>query len=238
MADSTDKTNGVLIEGAGDSEESGFHTKNKKTYNQELGEVTLYTIFNNLINAIFLRSPNSRYASAPLLQRIKTSLSENIPLLRDASRNTGRHVLLWARGGSSLRLLLVVSVGTIALLTLTGLLVFMLFFAAATINAIVISLFMSLVAAGGFLALFFACVAAIYVGALSVAVCVISTATILAIIAVIIATGWIGFFCTVWLVTKKSIGLARHSLYFTGSALSSYTSGRHVPHHPESKKLE
>lgn len=80
-------------------------------------------------------------------------------------------------------------VGTIALLALTGLTVFMLFFVAATVNAIVISLLMSLAAAGGFLALFFAFMTAIYIVALSVAIFVISTATISAIIAVLITTG-------------------------------------------------
>ncbi|XP_022846830.1 uncharacterized protein LOC111369517 [Olea europaea var. sylvestris] len=240
MADSSENFNGVLYEGVGDSEESGFPKKIKKGshHRQELREVTLYTVFSNLINAIFFRSPNSRYGSVHLLHRIKVSVYENIPLLRDASTNSGRHVLAWARRGSPLRLLLVVSVGTILLLTSTGVLVFMLFFAAATFNAVVISLFMSLVAAGGFLALFFACVAAIYVGALSIAVCVISTATTVAIIAVLTATGWIGFFCTVWLVTKKSLSLAKHSLHTTRSAISSYNSARHVSSHPESRKSE
>lgn len=79
--------------------------------------------------------------------------------------------------------------GTIGLLALTGLLVFMVFFIAATVNAIVISLLMSLAAAGGFLALFFGCLTAIYIGALSVAVLVISTTTFVAIFAVIVATG-------------------------------------------------
>lgn len=65
----------------------------------------------------------------------------------------------------------------------------MLFFVAATFNAIIIALLMSLAAAGGFLAFFFACVTAIYIGALSVAVFVISTATITTIVAVLIATG-------------------------------------------------
>lgn len=82
-------------------------------------------------------------------------------------------------------------VGTITLLTLTGLLVFMLFFLAATINAIIISLLVSLAAAGGFLALFFACLTVIYIGALSVAAFVISTAAISAIVAVLVATGTI-----------------------------------------------
>lgn len=80
-------------------------------------------------------------------------------------------------------------VGTVALLALTGLLVFMLFFVAVTFNAIVISLLMSVAAAGGFFALFFACLTAIYIGALSVAVFVISATTISAIIAALIVTG-------------------------------------------------
>ncbi|KAL7223567.1 hypothetical protein ACSBR1_025093 [Camellia fascicularis] len=260
---------------------------------------------------IFFPNPDSAYGSSPVIHRIKASLSENVPLLRQASRNTGRDVLLWARRGTPLRALLVVSVGTIGLLALTGLVVFMLFFLAATVNAIIISLLVSLAAAGGFLALFFACVTAIYIGALSVAVFVISTATISAIIAVLIATrlrfhlhellryfpvvcfyawlymfdlvdsrvdlqnhcsavqcsavcahtwlyldrsanrlqlgrvlgdeclllDWIGFFWTVWLATKKSVGLAKHSLTVTGSALSAYSSARHVRSRHEHDKV-
>ncbi|OMO89394.1 hypothetical protein COLO4_19777 [Corchorus olitorius] len=168
----------------------------------------------------------SATSSTPLLRRIRLSLHENGPHLSHASKNSCRSVLLWTRRGSPLRALLVISIGTITLLTLTGLLVFMLFFLAATANAVIISLFISLAAAGGFLALFFACVAAIYIGALSIAAFVISTATISAIVAALIATGWVGFFCIVWLVTKKSLGLAKHSLSATGSIISTYSSAR------------
>lgn len=114
MADSSDNSHGVLLEGVGDSKESGFRKKIEKgSHHQELGEVTLYTVFSNLINAIFFRTPKSRYGSVHLLHRIKNSVSENIPLLRDASSNSGRHVLAWARRGSPLRLLLVVSVSVL-----------------------------------------------------------------------------------------------------------------------------
>lgn len=202
---------------------------------QKTQELTLFTILNRLIASIFFPAPNS---SAPLLQRIKTSLSENVPQLRDASKNTAQPVLRWTRRGSPLRALLVVSVGTIVFLTLAGLLVFMLFFVAATVNAIVISLVMSLAAAGGFLALFFACVAAIYIGALSVAVFVISTTTISCIIAVLIATGWIGFFWTLWIAAQKSVGLAKHSVFMTGSAISAYSSAWHDRRDPVSKKSD
>ncbi|XP_057784222.1 uncharacterized protein LOC131001673 [Salvia miltiorrhiza] len=227
MADDTapKQPNGVVIDPneddyAGDSE----HTQ----------DLTLFTLLNRLIAAIFFPGPNS----APLLQRVKTALSENIPLLHDASKNTVGRLLQWTRRGSPLRALFVVSVGTIVFLTLAGLLVFMLFFVAATFNAVVISLVMSLAAAGGFLALFFACIAAIYIGALSVAIFVISTATISCIIAVLIATGWIGFFWTLWIAAQKSIGLAKHSVFITGSAFSAYSSAWHDRRDQTSKKSD
>ncbi|KAM1017754.1 hypothetical protein ACFX13_048022 [Malus domestica] len=194
-------------------------------------EETLYGIFHHLIVEILFPGSTSAGGAAPLFQRIKTSLAKNGPLLHEASRNSGRNVFLWTRRGSPLRALLVISVGTITLLALTGLLVFMLFFVAATFNAVVISLLLSLAAAGGFLAIFFACVTAIYIGALSVAVFVISATTILTIGAVLIATGWIGFFWIMWLATKKSLGLAKQSLNVTGSAISAYSYGRHARYH-------
>ncbi|XP_041002453.1 uncharacterized protein LOC121248144 [Juglans microcarpa x Juglans regia] len=196
---------------------------------------TLYSVFHRLLSAIFF--PDVQGERAPLLHRIKASVADNAPLLREASGNTGRNVFLWTRRGSPLRALLVISVGTITLLTLTGLLVFMLFFLAATINAIVISLLVSLAAAGGFLAFFFTCVTFIYIGALSVAVFVISSATISAIVASLIATGWIGFFLLLWLATKKSLGLAKHSLTMTGSALSAYSSAKHARRHHQPNKV-
>ncbi|GER47060.1 mucolipin-1 [Striga asiatica] len=230
---------------------------------------TLFTVLNSLIAAVFFPDPNS---PTPLLQRIKSSISENVPLLREASRNTGRRVLDWARRGSPFRALLVVSVsvallemvkfyflqmlrykfavaklfesvlsemvGTIGLLVLTGLLVFMLFFAAATMNAVIISLLVSLAAAGGFLALFFACVAAIYVGALTVALFAISTVTISAVIAVLTVAGWIGFFWTLWLAARKGISVAKHSVTMTGSAVSAYSTAWQARNQNISSKLD
>lgn len=221
------------MEVVGEDEDSN---KYKRIPTQE-EQVTLYAVFHRLITEIFFPNPNTSYESNTLLHRIKTSVSKNLPLLREASRNTGRDVLLWTRRGSLLRALLVVSVGTITLLASTGFLVFILFFLVATVNAIVISLLISLAAAGGFLALFFACVTAIYVGALSIAAFVVSTVTISAIIAALVVTGWIGFFYTVWLLTKKSVDLAKHSLSMTGSALSAYSSARHAQSRHEPGKI-
>lgn len=88
-----------------------------------------------------------------------------------------------------MRCFTLVQVGTITLLALTGLLLFFLVLAVATVNTIILSLFVSLAAAGGCLAIFFACVAGIYIGALTIAFFVISAATISAIIAVLVVTG-------------------------------------------------
>ncbi|KAE8713353.1 KANADI like transcription factor, putative isoform 1 [Hibiscus syriacus] len=196
------------------------------------GEETLHEALHRLVSSIIYPEAS---ASEPLLQRIKISVSENVPRLGEASRNTSRSVLQWTRRGSPLRALLVISVGTISFLTLTGLLVFMLFFLAATVNAIIISFLIALAAAGGFLAIFFACVTVIYIGALSVAAFVISTATISTIIAALVATGWVGFFWALWLGTKKSMDLAKLSFTMTGSALSSYSSP-HVHRYQELNK--
>ena len=65
----------------------------------------------------------------------------------------------------------------------------MLFFLTATVNAVVVSLLISLAAAGGFLAIFFACATAIYIGALSVAIFVISVTTFWTIVAILITSG-------------------------------------------------
>jgi len=220
-----EKTNGVYVEVAGDDNDEASKTSYKQTAERGL---TLYAVLHNLITSILF--PSSDSSSDSLVKRIESSLSENVPMLPEASRNTGKDVLVWTRRGSPLRALLVVSLGTITLLALTGLLVFMLFFVAATINAIVISLLVSLAAAGGFLALFFTCMTAIYIGALFIAVFVISSVTISAIIAALITTGWIGFFWMIWLATMKSASVAKHSFTMTGSALSAYSSARSARH--------
>lgn len=79
--------------------------------------------------------------------------------------------------------------GTIALLTTMALVVFTLFFVAATANAIIISLLFSLAVAGGFLSIFFLSLTATYIGALSVSAFVISTATVSAVVSILFASG-------------------------------------------------
>ncbi|XP_074301987.1 uncharacterized protein LOC141633409 [Silene latifolia] len=190
---------------------------------------SLYIAVSGLLKPIFFPDDKN---SASIFRRAKDSYRENLPNLRDASKNSGSKLVKWARNGSPLRLLLVVSVGTITLLTLTGILVLLLFVAAATTNAVILSLFVSLAAAGGCLAIFFACLAAIYIGALSLAVFVISSVTISAIITSLTVTGWIGFFWILWVTMRKSAGIAKNSVSYTGSALSAWRGQQH--HHDRS----
>ncbi|KAL5682482.1 hypothetical protein ACJX0J_008867, partial [Zea mays] len=79
-------------------------------------------------------------------------------------------------------------VGTIMPIALTGLLIFMFFLLIATANAIIVSALMSLAAAGGFLAIFFACLVAVYIGAVGVAIFAISAIVISSVVGVMITT--------------------------------------------------
>lgn len=90
-------------------------------------------------------------------------------------------------------------VGIVTLLALTGMLVFTLFFVAATVNAIVISLLISLAAVGGFLAIFFSCLTAIYITLLCIAAFVTFTVTISSIIAALVAAGIIFYLLFIFL---------------------------------------
>ncbi|XP_044978388.1 uncharacterized protein LOC123445469 [Hordeum vulgare subsp. vulgare] len=193
------------------------------------GEDTLPAVLRSFVDGV---RPPPGDGGDPLLQRLRAASCEAAPRLRDASRNSARDLLAWTKQGSGLRAILVVSVGTITLISLTGLLIFMSFLLVATANAIVVSVLMSLAAAGGFLALFFACLVAVYVGAVSIAIFVISTTVISAIVAAMIATGWIGFFWTIWFAARKSLDLTKHSIGMTTSAVQSYSASRRVGQKP------
>ncbi|OIV95709.1 hypothetical protein TanjilG_01503 [Lupinus angustifolius] len=214
--------NGIYVDANGSEEEQKESFKLQHR-NERRTRHNIPQILNRFASAVLFPEPEN---SGSLINRFKISIAENAPLLPEASRNSARDVLLWTHRGSPLRAIFVISVGTTILVSLTGLLVFMLFFLAATISAIVVLLLMSLASVGGFLALFFTFVAAIYIGALSVAMLAISVTTFWATVAILITTGWIGFFYTAWLVTRKSFEFATHSLSVTGSAVSTYTVAR------------
>jgi len=73
-------------------------------------EIDLYTVIHRVIVMILYPDPGSGASSTSLLQRIKIVLSENLPLLGEGSRNSGKKLLQWTQRGSPLRALLVISV--------------------------------------------------------------------------------------------------------------------------------
>uniref|UniRef100_A0A0D9X802 Uncharacterized protein n=1 Tax=Leersia perrieri TaxID=77586 RepID=A0A0D9X802_9ORYZ len=198
---------------------------------REEEEDTLPGVLRSFVDGVCC-SPGAGGEAQPLLRRIRAASCEAAPRLRDASRNSARDLLEWTRRGSGLRAILVISVGTITLISLTGLLIFMSFLLVATTNAIVVSILMSLAAAGGFLAMFFACLVAVYIGVVSVAVFVISATVISAIVGVMIATGWLGFFWMIWFAARKSMDLTKQSIGMTNSAIQSYSASRHAKQKP------
>ncbi|CAH8316673.1 unnamed protein product [Eruca vesicaria subsp. sativa] len=210
----------------GSNDDDVGETVNERTMNgdrktdyvkiQEDESESLYSLVCITIGSILFPDSKTGYTSSPLLQRIRYSVAENGPKLREASKKTSKEILQWTRQGSYLRALLVITMGTIVLVTTMALVVFMLFFIAATFNAIIISLLVSLAAAGGFLALFFISLAGIYIGALCVAAFVVSTVTVSAVVCVLIASGWIGFFYAVWLGARGSLRLVKQSLSVMG----------------------
>ncbi|WVZ92893.1 hypothetical protein U9M48_038927 [Paspalum notatum var. saurae] len=203
----------------GDASSGGPHREVR--VGEEEGEDTLPAVVRSFVGGVW--SPDE-----PLLRRLRAATCEAAPRLKGASRNSARDLVDWTRRGSGIRAILVISVGTITLIALTGLLIFMFFLLVATANAVIVSVLMSLAAAGGFLALFFACLAAVYVGAVSVAVFAISATVISAAVGVMIAAGWIGFFWMIWFSARKSIDLTKHSIGMTSSAIQSYSASRHA----------
>ncbi|KAL8199548.1 hypothetical protein R6Q57_013116 [Mikania cordata] len=191
-----------------ENEEHSSSRSNEKVATGELGEdVTLYGVSVHLIESILDQNSGS-----PMATRIKKSFVDAAPMFRKASLNTKREVLVWTRG-SPLRALLVVSAGIITLLALTGMLVFMVVFVAATVNAVVISFLISLAAVGGFLAVFFACMATMYLGLLFITAFVTCTITMSSIIVALVAAGWIGFIWMIWWVASKSMGVVKRVAY-------------------------
>ncbi|KAL3323444.1 hypothetical protein AABB24_037869 [Solanum stoloniferum] len=111
MGDTTEKSHGEFQEKFDDGEtiDSTNFKKPSKGMNQKEEEgVTLVDIFNRFVSAIFSSDSNN---NGQLIQRIKGCVSENVPLLHQASKNTAHNVYNWTRKGSPLRALLVVSVG-------------------------------------------------------------------------------------------------------------------------------
>lgn len=78
---------------------------------------SLYSLVCITIGSILFPDSKTGYASSsPLLQRIRNSVAENGPKLREASKKTSRDILQWTRRGSPLRALLVITVSVFFLI--------------------------------------------------------------------------------------------------------------------------
>jgi hypothetical protein len=160
----------------------------------------------------------------PLIHRTRRAFMEKGPILKEVLGDLAGDLVSWVHRAGPWQGALVIVVGSILLLALTGLGVFMLFFLAATIYAITIGLLLSLVTVGGFMAILFTCLAVFYVGALASAAFVISTTTLLTIAAIVVASGSVAFFWLVWQGTRKSLNITKDSLVVTLAALSALIS--------------
>eukprot|EP01018_Ginkgo_biloba_P018198 Gb_27102 [translate_table: standard] len=224
MAVNRSKT-GVQFNDEGEISDNGKEDRSIDGRNMEFGEdmeeVRLFKLLKEMVGEIFHTKDQM-----PLIQRIKRALEKRGPILKQAMKDSTENLVRWMHRGGPWRSLLVVSVGMILLLAFTGLSAFMLFFLAATIYTIVIGFLLSLATVGGFMVIFFFCLTAIYVGALSIAAFVISIMTLVTISTVAIAAGWIGFFWLVWQGLRKILNIARDSLVMTASALSTISTSR------------
>lgn len=116
MEDTAEKSNGEFPGKFDDGEtvdSTNFKKSSKGMMNEEEGGkgVTLLDIFNRFVSAVFSSDNNK---NGHLIQRIKGSISENAPLLHQASKNTAQNVYSWTRKGTPLRALLVLSVSSIS----------------------------------------------------------------------------------------------------------------------------
>ncbi|RLM86998.1 uncharacterized protein C2845_PM04G13650 [Panicum miliaceum] len=153
------------------------------------------------------RAPPAAGVGQRTPRRLWAAARAGAPRLRQACENAARDLVAWTRQGGAARALLVVTVGSVALAAVTGLLIVVVFVAAAATNAVAFSILVSMTAAGGLLAVLLALLAAAYVCALSVAVFVISSTTIVTVIAITIATGWAAFFWVVWFGARECLNL-------------------------------
>eukprot|EP00249_Psilotum_nudum_P016087 c25650_g1_i1 orf=323-943(+) len=159
-------------------------------------------------------------------QRTKRVFHEKAPQLKAACRHTLSDIVRWTKEGGQWRAFLVTTVAIVLLLVLTGFVVFMLFFAVATANAVAIGFLGSLALVGAFVALFFTSLTTIYIGALVGAVFSISTITFFSICAALTIAGWIGFLWVLWQGFRKVVGLIEGFLVTIVSGTTALSAGK------------
>lgn len=150
-----------------------------------------------------------RSGSTSFIHRTRESLWEKSAQIHKALRQASFELVVWMQKGGPWRTFLVSTVAIVLLLGFAGLGTFMLFFLAVTLNAVAVGFLASIASVGAFTALFFSSLTAIYIGALVMAVFVISTITFFCICAALTAAGWIAFLWVVWQGLKKGTDLLK-----------------------------
>lgn len=173
---------------------------------------------------IGLRSPLT------FIHRTRESLREKSPQLKDGVRHTSSEIVQWMHKGGPWRAFLVSTVGIVLLLALVGLCTFLLFFLAATVNAVAIGFLASVASVGAFMALFFTSLTTIYIGFLIMAVLSISIITFFCIWVALIVAGWIAFIWVLWQGLKKGIDIFNTSFLMSVGNLMMVRSGGSRPY--------
>ncbi|OAE27136.1 hypothetical protein AXG93_4666s1060 [Marchantia polymorpha subsp. ruderalis] len=155
-------------------------------------------------------------------------VQQKAPRLKQAAKQSSEDLVRWINQGGQWRSFLITVTGLIALLGLTGVAAFLVFFVIATTNTIVVALLGSMAAVGACVAVFFAALTAIYIGALSIAVFVISSIAFMTMFAVVTAASWIAFWWASWQLVTKVFDVARGSIALTASSLQGATAKGHT----------
>lgn len=198
-----------------DGEDEHWEDVPNMKFGRETEEWQIFKVLKELIQEIVQAKEG-----IPLIHRTRRAFVRKVPILKEVLGDLARDLVRWVHRGGPWLGALVIVVGSILLLALTGLGLFMLFFLAATIYAIIIGLLLSLAIVGGFMAIVFTCLAVFYFGALASAAFVISTTTLLTIAAIVVASGSVACFWFVLQGARKSLNVAKDSLAVTSSALS------------------
>ncbi|KAL2622578.1 hypothetical protein R1flu_002783 [Riccia fluitans] len=163
----------------------------------------------DVVKAMVAQLTKDGRSQRSMLSRSHEVVRENASRLKKAAKYSTEKARLWIHRGGRWRSFMITVTGLIALVGLSGVAAFMIFFIIATANTVVVALLGSMAAVGAGVAIFFAALTAIYVGALSFAVFAISTICLLSIFAMVTAAGWIGFWWALWTGVRRGIDTAQ-----------------------------
>jgi len=120
------------------------------------------------------------YEPPPILRRIRLQLQQNGPRLQSAVTRSVGDCRDWVVAGGTARILLALTLLSVAGAAAAGITLFGAIFAVATANAMLVAFVLCLAAACSFLAMFLAALSAVYVGVLVSSAIIIGFITLVA----------------------------------------------------------